>query len=285
MSNQLDLALPVTPDDVFHFDDSNDNFNDLSRQNGFTYWYARDFMEMLGYNSYSSFQKVINKAVSACVTLNIDIMENFVQCEREVEGESVRDHKLSRFACYLIAMNSDPKKHQVARAQAFFAAIAEKFRRYVEEADELERVLIRDEISEHEKSLSATAKQAGVDKYGLFQNAGYRGLYNMNLRDLKEHKGLGRDNKRSLLDFMGKEELAANLFRVTQTQLKMKNDGVKGQANAERTAETVGRQVRKAMVDISGTTPESLPLHEDLNKVKSAIKSSHREFKKLDKDS
>lgn len=283
-NHQIDLALPMTDTDVFHFDDSKPHFDGLCKKNGITFWYARDFMEMLGYQTYDSFKNAVRKAISACTTLGIDVVENFQQVDRDLNGHKVKDHKLSRFACYLVAMNGDTKKPQVARAQAYFAAVAETFKRYIEAAEEVERVLIRDEISQHEKSLSEAAHGAGVTEYGLFQNAGYRGLYNMNLNDLKAHKGLtGSNAKRSLLDFMGKQELAANLFRVTQTEAKLANDGIKGQKAAERTAEAVGRKVRETMISISGDTPESLELERDINKVKGDLKASSKEFKKLDK--
>lgn len=280
----MDLAFPMTDTDVFHFDDSRPHFDSLCRKNGMTYWYARDLMEMLGYQSFASFSKAVHKAIGACTTLGIDVMENFQQVERDVDGKMQRDFKLSRFACYLTAMNGDTKKPEVARAQAYFAAIAETFKRYIDQADEVERVLIRDEISQHEKALSDAAKSSGVTEYHFFQNAGYRGLYNMNIADLKAYKGLtGKDVKRSLLDFMGKQELAANLFRVTQTEAKLVNDQIKGQKAAERAAESVGRKVRETMISISGTTPESLSLERDIKQVQGDLKSSSREFKKLDK--
>ncbi|MGR2681574.1 BRO family protein [Chromobacterium haemolyticum] len=268
--------------DVFHFDVSKPNFNALSHQNGFVYWFARDLMQMLGYQTFQSFNKPIQKAIAACVSLGIDIQDNFLQIEREINGELVKDYKLSRFACYLTAMNGDAKKIEVARAQAFFAVIAESFKRYIEQAAEVERILVRDEISKHEKSLSDAADRAGVTEFQFFQNAGYRGLYNMNLKDLKNFKGLD-DTKRSLLDFMGQEELAANLFRVTQTEAKLRNEDIKGQRNAESAAESVGRKVRQTMIEISGNKPEELPLARDIKQVKSDIKSSSRDFMKLDK--
>ncbi|MFZ4825685.1 damage-inducible protein D [Pseudomonas putida] len=281
---QLDLAIPMNEQDVFHFDDSRPHFDGLCQKNGITYWFARDFMKMIGYQTFSSFQKAVQKAIASCTTLGIDIMENFQPVDREVDGKLERDYKLSRFACYLTAMNGDGKKPEVARAQAYFAAVAETFKRYIDQAEDVERVLIRDEISLHEKSLSGVAKQAGVTEYHFFQNAGYRGLYNMNMSDLKNRKGLiGKDSTRSLLDFMGKQELAANLFRVTQTEAKMENEGIRGQKAAERAAEAVGRKVRQTMIEISGDTPESLPLARDLKQVKGDLKASSKEFQKLDK--
>lgn len=268
--------------DVFHFEDDNLNFNDLCHENGFTYWFARDYMQMLGYGSFESFRKAINKSMTTCMTIDIDTADNFQQVKREVDEHLVQDYKLSRFACYLVAMNADNKKPEVARAQAFFAATAETIRRYIDKAEDVERILIRDEISTHEKSLSGVAQKAGVSGqgYALFQNAGYRGLYNMNLKQLKNYKGL--DPKKTLLDFMGKDELAANLFRITQTELKMRNEGIKGQANSERAAEDVGRRVRKTMLEISGAKPEDMELHEDIKKVKTALKSTGKGLNKLD---
>lgn len=277
-SYQLDLAIPMNEEDVFHFDDSRPHFDGLCRKNGITYWFARDFMKMIGYQTFQSFQKAVQKAIASCTTLGIDIMENFQQVDREIDGKIEKDYKLSRFACYLTAMNGDSKKPEVARAQAYFAAVAETFKRYIDQAEDVERVLIRDEISLHEKSLSGVAKQAGVTEYHFFQNAGYRGLYNMNMSDLKNRKGLiGKDSSRSLLDFMGKQELAANLFRVTQTEAKMENEGIRGQKAAERAAEAVGRKVRETMIEISGDTPESLPLARDLKQVKGDLKASSKE--------
>ncbi|MEA9997035.1 damage-inducible protein D [Pseudomonas sp. 10B1] len=283
-SYQLDLAFPMNAEDVFHFDDSRPHFDGLCRKNGITYWFARDFMQMIGYQTFANFQKAMQKAISSCTTLGIDILENFQQVDREIDGKIERDYKLSRFACYLTAMNGDSKKPEVARAQAYFAAIAETFKRYIDQTEDVERVLIRDELSVHEKSLSGVAMRAGVTEYQYFQNAGYRGLYNMNMSDLKNRKGLvGKDSSRSLLDFMGKQELAANLFRVTQTEAKMKNEGIRGQTNAERAAEAVGRKVRQTMMEISGDTPESLPLSRDLKQVKGDLKASSKDFKRLDK--
>lgn len=273
--------LELNEIDVFHYEEGSINFNDLCFENGFTYWFARDYLVMLGYQNYNGFKKPINKAISTCMTLDIDVTDNFEQINRIIDGQSVKDYKLSRFACYLIAMNADGKKLEVAKAQAFFAAAAETIRRYVSDASQLDRVLVRDEISIHEKTLSGVAKKAGVDQYALFQNAGYRGMYNMNLRNLKKYKDIPLE-KRSLLDYMGKDELAANLFRLTQTELKMRNEDITGQRNAENAAEHVGRKIRKTMIEIGGIAPEDMELEEDIRKIRTSLKHTHKGLKKID---
>lgn len=279
---ELDLQMPADMTDVFHFADDQTNFNDLANtDNGFDYWYASDVTRMLGYGAYEPRSKPLQRAIAACSSLQIDIMENFKQERREVDGHEVNDYRLSRFACYLLAMNADPKKPQVARAQAFFAVVAESFRRYVEDSADVQRVLDREEIAEAEKSLGSTAHRAGVENFAYFQNAGYRGMYNMNLRQLKAIRDI--PGNRSVLDFMGPAESAANRFRITQTEEKIKNNNITGQTRLEHAAEAVGLKVRRTMHELSGTKPESLPKHQDIRKVKSAIKSSSREFRKLDK--
>lgn len=187
--------------DVFHFEDDRPSFDDLGRDGQARFWYARDLMVMLGYENYGSFQNAINKAIGTCTTLGIPVLENFVQVQRDIDGQSVQDCQLSRFACYLTTMNGDVREPQIAAAQVYFANTAEAVRAYIQNAENVERVQIRDNISQRERSLSGVARQAGVQQYPLFQNAGYRGMYNMDLRRLKQAKGV--DQSRSLLDFMG----------------------------------------------------------------------------------
>lgn len=180
-------------------------------------------------------------------------------------------------------MNGDSKKPQVAAAQAFFASMAEAMRNYIESAQNVERVLIRDDVSERERTLSGVAHAAGVVQYGYFQNAGYRGMYNMDLRRLRQFKGI--DSDRSLLDFMGKQELAANLFRITQTEARILNEKIRGQRSLENAAHEVGKSVRDAMIKTSGSRPEQLPIAQDIKVVRKTLKSAQREFAKLDKTS
>ncbi len=267
--------------EVFHFDDNKESFEDFAQINGECHWYATDLMKCLGYDDWRAFDNnAINRAVSACLALKLSVQEHFQQCKRIVESREIDDYKLTRFACYLIAMNGDPRKPQVAAAQAYFATLADTVRRYLEETENVERVLIREDISDREKSLSSAAKQAGVAQYGYFQNAGYRGMYNMNLNKLRQRRGIPVGV--TPLDYMGKTELAGNLFRITQTEEKIKNDNVHGQAALENVAEVVGRKVRKTMIELSGTAPEMLPVSEDIKEVKKGLKTAAKEFKKRD---
>lgn len=265
--------------DVFHFNEEETNFETFAKQNGFQYWLASDLALMLGYTDTEATKKAINKAMSVCTTLNIPILDNFVQTQSEADKN---DLKLSRFACYLTVMNGDIKNPKVASAQAYFVGLAEAFQDYIQDQNSLERVLVRGEVTEREKSLSSTAHQNGVVNYPFFQNAGYRGMYNMNLNKLKAHKGL---KEGTLLDYMGKEELAANLFRITQTESKIKKEGTKGQTNLEKAAETVGREVRNTMIKISGTKPEELTLEKNIQEVRKGIKQTNKALKKLDNKS
>lgn len=258
-------------------------FEQMVQANGFLFWWASDLARMLGYESLASFHKVVSKAMVVCHSLGIDQLDNFEASRRTFDGKSVTDYKLSRFACYLAAMNGDVKKPEVAKAQAYFAAMAVAFQNYVEQVEGIDRVAIRSEMSDREKSLSGVARAAGVTNYQFFQNAGYRGLYNMNLSALRRLKGV--PEKRTPLDFMGREELAANLFRITQTELKIKNESIRGQQRAEVAAEHVGREVRNTMIRVSNTRPEHLPSATDLVEVKSSLKESQRAMKKLDKKS
>ena len=154
-------------------------------------------------------------------------------------------------------MNADPKKPEVAKAQVYFIEQTRKFEILVQNSQEIERITIRDEIKEGNKSLSSVASRAGVTDYAKFSNAGYMGLYNMNNWQLARRRNI---DKRDLQDYMGRAELAANLFRITQTEERIKNRNIKGQANLESTHQDVGREVREVILRNTGKNPEQLPL-------------------------
>lgn len=264
---------------VFHFNDNEKNFEDFAVENGNRYWYASELMAMLGYDTLSAFNNAINRAIQACMALGIPIIENFIQFTNIIGGKKVDDYKLTRFACFLTAMNGDPRKPQVAEAQAYFAALAETVK-HLHEVEDVERMLVREEISEREKSLVGVAKQAGITQYAFFQNAGYLGMYNMNLKQLRQRRNIPEGV--TPLDYMGKTELAGNLFRITQTEAKIKNERIYGQPRLESAAKEVGQKVRKTMIEISGVPPELLPVKEDIKEVRKTLKRSHKELKELD---
>ena len=265
----------------FRIDDSGKNeFEQIAKDNGEHYWYARDIMPLLGYDTFSSFESAINKAIRACTSLGIPLHDVINPIDRRIEGIDQRDYKLSRFGCYLVAVNGDVAKPEVAAAQAYFVTLADAFRQQFQHAESVERVLIRSDISERENSLKGVANRAGVENFAFFQSAGYRGLYNMDIWRLREIKGVPAN--RTPLDFMGKQEMAANLFRLTETEAKIKNESVKGQHRLEATAEEVGRTVRSTMMKISSTRPELLPAAPDIKQVQSGIKKTRKEFGKLD---
>ena len=257
------------------------SFEDFKNQNGITYWWASEFMLMLGYADMKAFKKVIDRATKAFISLNIDHYENIIRVDREIDGTTVPDYKLTRFACYLIAMNGDPKKPEVALVQAYFATQTRQFELYVEKNTDIERVLMREEIKEGNKSLSSAAKEAGVSDYARFTNAGYLGMYNMLNVQLAHRRGV---DKTKLFETMGRTELAANLFRITQTEERIKSQHVQGQEYLEQTHFSVGREVRAIVERNTGRSPENLPQEKMIPEVKKTLKSEFREMKKIDKN-
>lgn len=256
------------------------SFENFKNQNGITYWWASEFMLMLGYSEMSSFKKVLDRATKAFISLNIEHLDNIIRVTRETDGQSQIDYKLTRFACYLIAMNGDPKKPEVAMVQAYFATQTRQFELYIEKQSDIERLLMRDEIKEGNKSLSSVAHQAGVKDYAKFTNAGYRGMYNMLNVQLARKRGV---DKSKLFETMGRTELAANLFRITQTEERIKSQSIHGQAELEGTHFEVGREVRDIIIKNTGRKPEQLPQERQIPEVKKVLKSEFREMKKIDK--
>jgi DNA-damage-inducible protein D len=252
------------------------------RENGMRFWYAHEFMRSLGYDSWPTFQKVITKAMGSCAKLGIDPTEAFVPATVLDNGKEIRSYKLSRFACFLVSMHGDSSKEEVAKAKAMLAAIADKL---VEERihdTDLGRIETRDDLKLAERMLSGVAVSAGLEtaQFGIFKDAGFRGMYNMSLNDLLAYKRVGE--KKVLYDFMGMEELAGNLFRVTQTAARIKSTGIMGLPALKNTAKEVGREVRGIMTRNGGAPPERLPIAENISGVKKRLKSANRAMKKMD---
>jgi DNA-damage-inducible protein D len=266
-----------------YFDVEKPAFEDFYHKNGQAYWYASDFVRWLGYREYLPTMTPLRKAMSVCMSLpSILMTDHFKEEIRYSGGHASKDFKLSRFACYLVSMNADVRKAQVAKAQAYFAAFTASVNEYVKSHEDIERVSLRKEISERGDALTSTAKNAGIINYAFFLNKGYMGLYNMTVSQIRERKGIPENE--TPLDYMGAEELGANIFRVTQTNAKIKRENIRGQSALEETAFQVGRTVRGAIEETGGTMPENLPPEVHIRKIKSEIKKTSKKLDKADKE-
>ncbi len=243
-------------------------------ENRVEYWEARELMPLLGYENWQKAEEVIARAARACINSGQDVDNHFNQTVKMVEIGSntmreIRNYKLDRYACYLIAQNGDPSKTEISLAQTYFAIQTRRQEVFEKLPDAGKRLFIRNEVSDHNKKLFKTAKQAGVSKFGLFNDAGYRGLYGASLLDIERKKGI---KKGELLDRAGSTELAANLFRITQTDEKLKKDKIQGDHLSAHAHFMVGGKVRQTIKEIGGTTPEHLPVEKHIKEVKKEIK-------------
>ncbi len=263
------------------------SFEDIKKidDNSIEYWIARELLPLLGYRKWEKAEEVIARAARACINSGQDVDNHFHRTGKMVKIGSntvrkVRDYKLDRYACYLIAQNGDPKKTEIALAQTYFAIQTRKQEVFEQLPDIARRLFIRNEVSDHNKKLFKTARQSGVTKFGLFNDAGYKGLYGMPLLDIERKKGI---KKGELLDRAGSTELAANLFRITQTDEKLKKDKIQGDDSSSRTHFMVGGKVRQTIKEIGGTTPEHLSTEKHIKEVKKEIKQLEKiERKKLE---
>ncbi len=242
-------------------------------EDGIEYWSARDLAEVLGYSRWDKFKNAIQRAQLACEKSGQSSEDHFRHTGRMVELGSgakrkIEDFDLSRYACYLVVQNADPSKEIVALGQTYFAVQT----RRQEEADQLEgltedqkRLYLRGQLSEHNRHLAEAAYRAGVVKsqdFGIFQDHGYMGLYGgLKARDIHAKKGLKKNQQ--ILDHMGFEELAANLFRASQTDAKLRRENSQGKENANQTHYEVGKKVRQTIEELGGAMPEELPTPEE----------------------
>ncbi len=238
-------------------------------ENGFEYWEARELMPLLGYAKWQKFQEAILRAKAVCVSTQQAIEDHFTGAGKMVDiGSNTKrkllDYHLSRFACYLVAQNGDPRKPEIAFAQTYFAVQTRKQELFEMLDDDGKRMFIRQDVSHKNVRLAKTAKAAGVENFGKFNNAGYLGLYNLTQEQIKKKKGIAKGD---LLDYAGSEELAANLFRITQTDALLKKDNIRNEEMASATHRRVGRIVRETIEKLDGTMPEDLPAEEHIHKL------------------
>lgn len=242
------------------------------------YWSARDLAKTLSYNDWRNFVLVINKAMEACKNSGQSITDHFGEITEMVNLGSgakreIENYNLSRYACYLIIQNADPSKEIVAAGQTYFATQTRKQeiieQEFATQTEAQKRLMLREEMKTHNKNLASAVKGAGVIDpfdYAIFQDHGYKGLYGgLGSKDIHKQKSLKKSQQ--ILDHMGSTELAANLFRATQTEEKLKRENIKGKQNANMAHYEVGKKVRQAIKDIGGTMPEKLPVAEDIKKI------------------
>ena len=246
-------------------------FEDIKyiRADGSEYWLARELSVELDYVQWRNFSQVIDKAKLACKNSGFDIDDHFADVSKMVEignnaNRRVTDYELSRYACYLIVQNGDPRKEVIALGQTYFAIQTrrQEVADYFNQLDEdNKRLVVRGNVKQWNQMLAEAARNSGLitnEEYAIFQNAGYKGLYGgLDVEDIHKRKKLGEAQR--ILDFMGSEELAANLFRITQTESKLKRDNVQGSSAANETHYVVGKEVRATIERVGGTMPEDLP--------------------------
>lgn len=258
MSDDLALYSEQTFEDIKHYN-----------ENGQEYWLARELQPILEYRQWRRFEEAIDRAKLACKNSGYDVSNHFADVGKTIQmpkgaHRTIPDYMLSRYACYLIVMNGDPRKEVIAVGQTYFAVKTrqqELIEHYEELSEDQKRLAIRREMKEHNKSLAEAAQMAGVIEqkdYAIFQNKGYQGLYGgLGAKEIHARKGLKKGDK--ILDHMGSTELAANLFRATQTDEKLRRENIKGKEAANSTHYEVGKAVRKTIQELGGTMPENLP--------------------------
>ena len=253
--------------------------------NKLEYWLARDLQRLLEYERWENFTTAINRAKLTCENSGQPIQDHFRDITKMIElGKSamreIDDIRLSRYACYLITQNGDSKKKPIAFGQTYFAIqtrrqeLADQASGVaVPQSEDEKLVFLRNQIKEHNKYLSSAAKNAGVvtpQEFAIFHSKGYQGLYSKTVPEIRKYKGLASST--DILDRMGSTELAANFFRVTQTEEKLRKDSIKGLKKAYETHYAVGKQVRDAMLKISGIAPEDLPIADNIKQAEKRIK-------------
>ena len=280
MENKLSNPGKTVFEQIKRLDDTKNEF-----------WTARDLSKVLEYSEYRHFKPVIDRAKESCKNSGFQVSDHFEDILEMVPIGSdakreINDVKLSRYACYLIVQNADPGKEIVALGQTYFAVQTrlqelQQMQEYQQlNTEDEKRIFLRKEMLEHNKHLAEAAKSAGVIEpidYAIFQNHGYMGLYGgLDAKGIHKRKALKKSE--NILDHMGSTELAANLFRATQTEEKIKRENIKGKQNANQTHFDVGKKVRKTIQELGGTMPENLPVAGSIKKL--GKKSEQKKLKK-----
>ena len=252
-------------------------------ENGIEYWYARELQNVLEYTQWRRFENVINKAKISCEKSGFSVIDHFADVGKMVQigsgaEKEVNDYKLTRYACYIIAQNGDPRKEVIALAQAYFAVQTRKQeiteKEYSMLTEDEKRFYQRDLTRKGNYSLNQAAKKAGVKNFDKFHNAGYKGLYNgETANDIAKRKGLRY--REDILDNMGTDELIANLFRISQTEQKLRKDNIQDEKEANETHYKIGKNIREVIEKNGGTMPEELPTPEK------SLKQLEKENKKM----
>lgn len=250
------------------------NVNDYNQE----YWLARELAKILDYQKYANFQIVISKAKESCKKSGQSIKNHFADVGKMIKlgstaSREVKDTTLSRYACYLIMQNADPSKEVVALGQTYFALQTRRQELQNQLLEDQKRVYLRGEMLTHGKHLAGAASVAGVKNYGTFMNYGYMGLYGgLDSKQIHTRKKLKKDEK--ILDHMGSEELAANIFRTTQADAKLRREQIMGEARANQVHFEVGKKVRKMIKELGGTMPEKLPVADKITLARRRLKKS-----------
>ena len=269
--NEIDKNYNKTFEDIKHID-----------ENEIEFWYARELMPILQYSKWENFKKVIGKAMIACENSGISAKDCFTDVRKSIisgkgKEDFIEDYKLTRYACYLIAQNGDSRKKVIALAQTYFAVQTRKQeiteKEYSMLTEDEKRFYQRNLTRKGNYSLNQTAKNARVKNFDKFHNSGYKGLYNGETADdIAKRKGLRY--REDILDNMGSDELVANLFRISQTEQKLKRDNIKTEKDANKTHYDVGAKIRNTIKELGGTMPEELPTP------KKSLKQLEKESKK-----
>lgn len=275
------MDKPVSTDHISPFERAK-KINEYGEE----YWSARDLQIILEYAQFRNLETAIEKAMQSCENSGHAVEDHFAETSKMIDvgkgaKREVKDYFLSRYACYLIIQNADPTKPMVALGQTYFAIQTRKQEVFEQISEDEKRLMLREELKKHNVFLASTAYSAGVETsldFAIFQNHGYRGLYGgLDQRDIHRRKGLKKSQK--ILDHMGSTELAANLFRATQTEEKIRREKIKGKENANRVHYEVGAKVRQTIKELGGTMPEDLPTVENIKEVERKIRKIKGEIK------